>query len=142
MYSCSRFDTNKENEMAFQKKAKKDNQANKGKNILNSPEERKKFKSALATITHYFRQVDDANEGAKETIADLSAEYGLDKKVIRKMAKTMYNHNYGSMQEENRHFESLYEIIIEGKLREDPVDDMIVDASSPDEHNEDFSDVA
>ena len=115
--------------MAFQKKEK---QATKGKNVLNNPEERKRFKSALSTVTHYFQQSDDAKEGASETIADLAVEYGLDKKTVRKLASTMYKHNYGSLQEENRHFEILYETVIEGKLRDDPVDEML-DELEPDE---------
>lgn len=126
--------------MAFQKK---ENQAAKGKNVLNNAEERKRFKSALATVTHYFQQADDAKEGASETIADLSAEYGLDKKTIRKLASTMYKHNYGSLQEENRHFEILYETVVEGKLRDDPVDE-ILDNLTPDEDatDEDIADAA
>lgn len=109
--------------MAFKKKEKQ--QANKGANILNNPEERKKFKSALATVTHYLQQIDDTKEGMKETVEALSADYGLDKKVINKLARTMYKHNYGSLQEENRHFETLYELLIEGKLRDD--DDSVRD---------------
>ena len=120
--------------MAFQKKEK---QASKGKNVLNNPEERKRFKSALSTVTHYFQQADDAKEGASETIADLSAEYGLDKKTVRKLASTMYKHNYGSLQEENRHFEILYETVIEGKLRDDPVDEMLDDLEPDDDATED-----
>lgn len=110
--------------MAFQKKEKK---ASTGKNVLTNTEERKRLKSALATVTHYFQQADDAKEGASETIADLSAEYGLDKKIIRKLASTMYKHNYGSLQEENNHFAILYEVVVEGKLRDDPVDTMLDD---------------
>lgn len=90
-------------------------------NILADPEQRKKFKSALATVTHYFQQIEDQKEGVKETIADLAAQYGVDKKTVRKIASTMYKHNYGSLQEENRHFEVLYETVVEGKLR-DPDD--------------------
>lgn len=103
----------------FQKKEKQPKES-KG-NILADPEIRKKFKSALATVTHYFQQADDAREGAKETVADLAAEYGVDKKLVRKLAVTMYKHNYGSLQEENRHFEVMYETVIEGRLR-DPDD--------------------
>lgn len=92
-------------------------------NILADPDVRKKFKSALATVTHYFQQIDDHKEGMSETIAALSSEYGLDKKTVRKLASTMYKHNYGSLQEENRHFETLYELIIEGQLRDDSASD-------------------
>lgn len=89
--------------------------------ILADPEIRKKFKSSLSTTTAYFRQIDDLKDSVKDAIADLSAEYGLDKKTIRKLAVTMYKSNYGSLLEENRHFETLYETVIEGKLR-DPDD--------------------
>jgi hypothetical protein len=36
----------------------------------------------------------------------------------------MYKHNYASLQEENRHFESLYEVVVEGRLltKNDPLD--------------------
>jgi hypothetical protein len=97
-------------------------------NVLADPEVRKKFKSALATITHYFQQADDAKEGAKESVADIAVEYGVDKKLVRKLATVMYKHNYGDLQEENHHFEILYETVIEGKLRDadqiggDPLD--------------------
>jgi hypothetical protein len=89
-----------------------------GTNSLNDPEERKKFKDSLATLTHYFRQQDDARDGLKESVADLSAEYGLDKKTIRKMARTMYMSNYADVVAENNHFSELYETLIEGKLQD------------------------
>lgn len=108
------------------KYAKKEKQDNSKGNILADPEVRKKFKSALSSVTHYFQQIDDLKEGAKETVADLSTEYGLDKKTVRKLAVTMYKSNYGSLLEENRHFETLYETVIEGKLR-DPDEDVADD---------------
>lgn len=97
--------------------AKKEKVEQKGDGVLRDPEIRKKFKSALATVTHYFQQIDDQKEGATETIADLSVEYGLDKKTIRKLAVTMYKHDYASRLEEDRHFQMLYELLIEGRLR-------------------------
>lgn len=116
--------------------AKKEQPASKGKNILNNTEARREFKSRLSTVTHYFQQADDAKEGASETISDLSVEYGIDKKTIRKLASTMYKSNYGSLQEENRHFEALYEMVVEGKLRDDSVDSMIDDLLPDDDASE------
>jgi len=105
--------------------AKKELEASKGKNILNDPDERKKFKSSLSAITHQFQLIDDQKESIKEQVAELSAMYGLDKKIIRKLAATMYKHSYTDVLEENRHFEILYETVIEGRLRDanDPLDD-------------------
>ena len=93
-------------------------------NILNDPNERKKLKTSLATITHHFQAIDDQKEAIKETIDEISSSSGLDKKTVRKMAVTMYKHNYASLLEENRHFESLYETVVEGRLltNKDPLD--------------------
>ena len=115
--------------------AKKDQEASKGKNILNNPDERKKFKSSLSAITHQFQLIDDQKESIKEQVAELSAMYNLDKKIIRKMAATMYKHSYADVLEENRHFEELFELVVEGKLRSsgDPLDDMIDEELEPDE---------
>lgn len=119
--------------MAFKKKEKE--QPVKGANILNNPEERKKFKTMLAVLTTHMYDIDVHKESMKETVESMSADYGLDKKVINKLAKTMYKSNYGSLQEENRHFETLYEILVEGKIRDDndvgvvdPLDAAIDDA--------------
>lgn len=94
-------------------------EAERGVNILNSPDERKKFKSALATLTHYFQQIDDAKESIKESVDDISKQYGVEKKQVRKLAAVMFKHNYETIQEENKHFEALYELLVEGKLRDD-----------------------
>lgn len=110
--------------MAKGNKSTKVAKPTKAANILNDPNERKKLKTALATITHHFQQIDDQKEAIKETIEELSGSSGLEKKVIRKLATTMYKHNYATLQEENRHFESLYETVIEGRLlpNKDPLD--------------------
>lgn len=115
--------------------AKKDLQASKGANILNDADERKKFKSSLSAITHQYQLIDDQKESIKEQIAELSDMYGLDKKIIRKMSVTMYKHSYADVLEENRHFEALYEQIVEGRLRDsaDPLDSMIDEELEPDE---------
>jgi DNA-binding IclR family transcriptional regulator len=99
-------------------------QASRGANILANPQERQKFKSALASLTHYFEIIDQQKEGIKESVAEISQQYGVDKKIVRKLASTMYKHNYASIQEENEHFATLYETIIEGRTSgsSDPLD--------------------
>lgn len=87
--------------------------------IIADLDKRAKFKQSLVAITSYMREIDDFREGMKEAIADMQTEYSVDKKTIRKLASTMYKHNYSSLQEENRHFSALYELLVEGKLRDD-----------------------
>jgi hypothetical protein len=91
-------------------------QPSKGANVLANPQERQKFKSALASITHFFEIIDQQKEGIKEAVIEISQQYGVDKKIVRKLATTMYKHNYASIQEENEHFAALYETIIEGRI--------------------------
>lgn len=99
------------------KKKKEEQQA--GKNVLTNNEARKKLKTGLVTITQYMEQIDMHKESIKETIGDLSGEFSLEKKHVKRLATTMFKHNYASLQEENRHFETLYELIVEGQLRDD-----------------------
>lgn len=94
--------------------------AAKGQNALHDPEERLRLKARIAEATHYLRQIDDYRDGLKESIASIADDYGLDKKLVRKMTNTMYKANYDTVQEETRHFEQMYEIVIEGKFRDDP----------------------
>lgn len=88
------------------------------------PNERKNFKVGLATITAYMQIQEDQKEGISETVEYLSKKYGIPAKTIRRLAKTMFKHNYADIQEENHHFEELYETIVDGgsSLPDDPLD--------------------
>lgn len=104
--------------MAFKSREAKA-QEKESKNVLQDPELRKKFKQVLVVLTTDMSLIDQRKEAIKETVAEASSEYGMDKKLIRKIASTMYKQNYGSLQEENHHFEILYETIVEGRLRDE-----------------------
>jgi vacuolar-type H+-ATPase subunit D/Vma8 len=106
--------------MAYQKKAKKEENSN----IITNPEDLKKFKQTLVTITHYLQLMEDNKDAISETIKESSETFGIDKKYVRKLAKVMFKHNYQDIQEENQHFEFLYEAMIGGKIiTTDPLDD-------------------
>jgi len=96
---------------------------------LADEETRKLFKSRLSELTHYHREAADIKDGLREAVAAVAKEYGVDKKTVAKMAKTMYASNYASQLEEQRQFEQLYETIVENRLRDpddlkpyDPID--------------------
>jgi hypothetical protein len=95
-----------------------------GGNNLNDPIKRQEFKSSLAAITYDFDAIDKLKEQIKEDVAIISQKYGIDKKLVRKLAVTMYKHNYSTIQEENEHFAAMYETIIEGRIGtiNDPLD--------------------
>lgn len=98
-------------------------QQSENNNVLANPEELKKFKQFLVTITHYMQIADDQKTAIAETVTEASTTFGIDKKIIRKLASTMFKHNYADIQEENSHFEILYESLIGAKISSiDPTD--------------------
>ena len=83
--------------------------------VPSDPAERKKMRGMLEEMTHRLRQIDDNREAMKEIADECSKTYGIQKKHINRMARTMYKHNYADIQAENEHFELLYETLVEGK---------------------------
>jgi predicted solute-binding protein len=45
----------------------------------------------------------------KETLNTISDKTGVDKKIVRRMAKVYFKSNYSEEQEENRQFEEFYD---------------------------------
>lgn len=86
--------------------------------LPSSPEDRQKLKMAIGEATNCMLRI-DSERGAMKEIIDVAAEqFELDKKLIRKIATTMYKHNYEDVIEENREFETLYETLVEGRRGE------------------------
>lgn len=83
--------------------------------LPSNPADRQKLKMAIGEITNCFLRIDAERDAMKEIIAEASSKYGVDKKMIRKIASTMYKHNYADVQAENEEFEILYESIVEGR---------------------------
>jgi len=93
-------------------------------NVLSNPEELKKFKQTLVTVTHYLQIIDDQKEAIKETVEEAATLFNVDKRIIRKLANVMFKHNYADIQEENSHFEMLYEALVGGRITViDPLED-------------------
>ncbi len=74
-------------------------------------EERRKLKAMIVEMTNAQARMDSEREHLKEIASVASDEFGIQKKVINKVAKTMYKNNYADLQAENEHFEFLYETI-------------------------------
>jgi len=87
--------------------------------LPSNPNDRQKLKLAIGEITKCLLRIDSEREAMKEIISDASTKYGVDKKMIRKIATTMYKHNYADVQAENEEFETLYETLVEGRTDED-----------------------
>jgi hypothetical protein len=93
-------------------------------NVLTNPDELKKFKQMIVTVTHYLQQMEDSREAISETIAEAATVFSVDKKIVRKIANSMFKGNYADLQEEQEHFELMYEALSGGRLTvTDPLED-------------------
>lgn len=84
--------------------------------IPSSPTDRQKMKQMLAEMTHCLQRADDEKESMKEIAEDVHKQFDVPKKIVNKLARTMYKHNYADLQAENEDFELLYETLVEGKI--------------------------
>jgi hypothetical protein len=83
--------------------------------IPSNSKDRQKFKQALAEITACMQRMDDEREHIKDITKMVEESFEIKAKVTRKLASTMYKHNYADVQSEHEHFEFLYESIVEGR---------------------------
>lgn len=77
--------------------------------------ERQEFKLMLVEMTKVLQQIDDLRESLKDIADSAQEKFSIKKKLVSKLAKTMYKHNYADLQTENEHFSYLYESLVEGK---------------------------
>lgn len=77
-----------------------------------SPEDKKKIKNAIVGLNDSMTRASAERDYQKETINNISQEVGLDKKIIRRMAKTFYKSNFSEEQDDNKNFEELYTVIV------------------------------
>jgi DNA-directed RNA polymerase subunit N (RpoN/RPB10) len=81
-----------------------------------SPDDKKKMKRAIMELNDSMTRVAAERELQKETINTLFDELGVEKKVIRRMAKVYYKANFGDEVEENKNFEEFYDTIIKNTV--------------------------
>lgn len=78
--------------------------------------ERKKLKNAIMELNDSFTRVAAERDLQKETINNLHDQLGVDKKLIRRMAKAYFKANFGEEVEENKAFEESYDLIIKNTV--------------------------
>lgn len=83
------------------------------RNVPTNKEERTKLKAMIVEMTNVLSRVSSEREHMKEIASVASEEFGLEKRLINKLARTMYKNNYADLQSENEHFEFLYEAIVD-----------------------------
>ena len=78
---------------------------------INSLNESQKteLKNAIREINDSMTRTASERDFQKETLTSISDKTGIDKKIIRRMAKVYFRSNYAEEQEENRQFEEFYD---------------------------------
>lgn len=82
--------------------------------VPSNPKDRESLKAALVEITDTMTMMDSLKEKKKDIVDMIKETYELTPKTINKMAKTMYDRSYQTLQQENEDFELLYESVVEG----------------------------
>ena len=73
------------------------------------PQARKAIRKVLDELSGSMSRIEGERDYISETIKKLSEEYQLNKKVLRRMAKTYHRQNFSSEIAENEEFETMYE---------------------------------
>ena len=76
-------------------------------------EERKVFRKAIMELNDSMTRIGAERELQKETIDELSGKLDIDKKLIRRMARTYFKANFNSEIQENTDFEEFYTTVME-----------------------------
>ena len=77
-----------------------------------APEEKKKLRGAITSLNDSMTRVASEREFQKETINTISEELGLDKKLVRRLAKVYFKANFNEEVEENKNFEDFYANVV------------------------------
>jgi len=71
--------------------------------------QKKELKEAIQQLNDSMTRVAAERDFQKDSINSISDKTGVDKKIIRRMAKVYFKANYSQEQEENRNFEEFYD---------------------------------
>lgn len=95
-------------------------ETNENNPLVLTEESKKAMLGVITELTHHLRNIDLEKEKMKEILDDAQGDFGIKKKYFNKMARVMYSEKFETLQQENSHFETLYEVIIgESKLNGD-----------------------
>jgi len=87
------------------------NQSSVNVNSLSS-EQKQQLKKAIQELNDSMTRAAAERELQKEGINDISEKLGLDKKLVRRLAKTYFKANFNQESEENKTFEEFYSVLI------------------------------
>lgn len=74
--------------------------------------DRRKLKSAIIELNDSMTRISAENDLQKDVLNNVAEEIGLDKKLVKRLAKTYYKSNFNVEAEENKNFEEFYTILL------------------------------
>ena len=77
-----------------------------------SPEDRKVLRKAIMELNDSMTRTGAERDLQKEIILETNSKLGVDKKIIRRMAKAYFKANFNDEVEENNTFETFYEEVM------------------------------
>ena len=80
--------------------------------MINNPEDKKKFLNAIVEISNSMTRTEAERDLINEIIKDLSEEFDINKKIIRKIAKAYHKQNLNEEQQDHDEFVELYEEVV------------------------------
>lgn len=75
---------------------------------------RKQIKKAILEMNDSLTRIAAERDLQKEILTKLEEDLGVEKKKVRKLAKSYYNGDFRMVKEENQQFEEAYQLIIDG----------------------------
>lgn len=79
-----------------------------------SAEDRKKIKGVIMELNDSMTRIAAERDLQKEAVSNLHDTLGVDKKLIKRLAKAYFKANFNEEVEENNNFEEFYDQIVKG----------------------------
>lgn len=77
-----------------------------------SQNDKERLKNAIKEMNDSMTRAAAESDLQKEIITKICDELGVDKKIVRRMAKVYFKANFNAEVEENRTFEDFYSVVI------------------------------
>jgi len=79
---------------------------------LNDPNVKKRIKSIMSESSAALTRIEDERVFLKDTVSDLSDEFDIPKKIIKKMIKAYHKQSFNEESEEQEQFLDIYQTVM------------------------------
>jgi FixJ family two-component response regulator len=83
--------------------------------MITNPEDKRKFQNAIQEISNSMTRTEAERDLINEVIKNLSEDFDMNKKIIRKIARAYHKQNLAEEQNDHEEFVEVYEEVISAK---------------------------